>query len=108
VINLLTNAVKFTDNGGRVAVCAAREGAGSLKLEVSDTGIGISAEDLPKLTQPFFKASSSKRIAGGGLGLGLAITSELVELHDGTLSIESTVGTGTTITCIFPASRVVN
>lgn len=108
VINLLTNAIKFTDKGGRVTISAERDRADSLKLVVSDTGTGISAEDLPKLTQPFFKASSSKRISCGALGLGLAITSELVELHEGELSIQSKVDVGTTITCTFPASRSVS
>jgi signal transduction histidine kinase len=107
VINLLANAVKFTENEGRVAVDVYVDDTERVVLRVSDTGIGISADDLPKLTQPFFKTTNARRVAGQGLGLGLAITSELVEIHDGTLSIESEIGVGTTITCTFPASRTV-
>lgn len=107
VINLLANAVKFTRSGGRITVNVDVDDAERIVFRVSDTGIGISADDLPKLTQPFFKSNNSKRVAGQGLGLGLglAITSELVEIHEGALSIESEVGVGTTITCVFPAAR---
>lgn len=106
-INLLTNAVKFTGDGGRIEVRVERTEDNALRLQVIDTGIGIAAEDLPKLTQPFFKSRDSKGLAGGGLGLGLAITSELIETHDGTLSIQSDVGAGTTIICLFPPSRTI-
>jgi signal transduction histidine kinase len=89
VINLLTSAVKFTSEGGRIGVKIEKVNGGAFKLEITDTGTGMLADDIPKLTQPFFKSGDSERLANGSLGLGLVITLELVEIHEGVLSVQS-------------------
>ena len=104
-VNLLVNAIKFTPKGGRIAVRIALANDGGVNLVVADTGIGIPAKDIDVITQPFFKAANARGNKSAGIGLGLSITSELMQLHDGTLSIESEVGVGTTVTCRFPAAR---
>ncbi|MBY0511579.1 MAG: HAMP domain-containing histidine kinase [Rhodospirillaceae bacterium] len=106
VVNLTVNAIKFTPAGGRVTVRVERAEDGGITLSVGDTGVGIPAEDIPDVTLPFFKARNTRDQKTPGIGLGLAITAELVRLHDGTLAIDSAVGAGTTVTCRFPAARM--
>lgn len=101
ILNLLSNAVKFTNAGGSVWL-EQEERADSVQITVSDTGIGIPANKLNTITRPFEQASNSYARSHEGSGLGLAITKELVELHGGHLSIESTVGVGTSVTVKFP------
>jgi len=107
LINLLSNAVKFTPEGGQVTVEAEAGPDTGLKISVSDTGIGISEEDFAIILTPFGQVDStlSRRYDGTGLGLPLAKT--LTELHGGTLEIESSVGSGTTVTILFPPRRLV-
>jgi two-component system cell cycle sensor histidine kinase PleC len=101
LLNLLSNAVKFTEPGGSVRVeCLERDDYISVK--VHDTGIGIPANQLKNITRPFEQAASHYTRKHEGTGLGLAITKELVELHGGSLHIESTVGVGTTVTIRLP------
>ena len=88
VLNLLNNAVKFTPDGGRISV-RLRRVSDVAEIQVSDTGQGISAEFLPHLFQRFRQADSGRAQRHGGLGLGLAIARELVELHNGTIRVES-------------------
>ena len=107
VLNLLSNAVKFTPSGGRVTLCAGLAPDGELEIAVTDTGIGIEPEALDVITEPFQQADNSISRRFGGTGLGLAICRNLMELHGGTLAIDSTVGQGTTVTARFPAERVV-
>lgn len=95
VINLLNNALKATDDGGRVAV-RVRESAGSIVLEVADTGQGIRPKDLPFIFERFFKTGR------GGLGLGLAITRELVLAHGGTITVHSEPGKGASFVITLP------
>ena len=102
VWNLLSNAVKFTENGGRVTLGISRE-AEVLKLYVEDTGRGISPEFLPQMFERFRQADSSSSRRHGGLGLGLSLVRQLVELHGGQVSARSTLGSGSTFTVIFPA-----
>jgi PAS domain S-box-containing protein len=100
--NLLTNAVKFTAQGGRVAV-SLRRNAANVEVTVTDTGRGISPEFLPFVFEPFRQAESRFDRAHGGLGLGLAITRQLVELHGGTIDASSPgVGGGATFTIALP------
>lgn len=106
VLNLLSNAVKFTPAGGVVSIRVEPASSGAMSLVVADTGIGIDPAALPKLCQPFIQADASTSRRYGGTGLGLAISSRLVTLHDGTLTIASTLGQGTTVRVTFPASRV--
>jgi signal transduction histidine kinase len=107
MLNLLTNAVKFTPSGGMVSIRAERTDAGELAVIVADTGIGIDPAALPRLCQPFVQADASTSRRYGGSGLGLAISNRLVALHGGTLTIASALGQGTKVCVNFPASRVV-
>jgi cell cycle sensor histidine kinase DivJ len=101
LINLLSNAVKFTPRGGEIKV-AARRRNDRLVFKVSDTGIGISAEDLPRVGDPFFQAGSAYARSHDGTGLGLSVVRGLVGLHHGDLRIESTLGQGTSVTISLP------
>ncbi len=107
VINLLSNAIKFTSEGGKVTLSAEVEGDGSLKLTVSDTGIGIAAEDLDKVMAPFAQVDSAYCRRHEGTGLGLPISKALAELHGGSITMKSELGVGTTVTVRFPAERIV-
>ena len=101
LINLISNAVKFTDRGGRVTVAAKPE-AGGLLVTVQDTGVGISAEDLPRLGRPFFQARAAYDRRHDGTGLGLSIVHGLVTLHGGHMDIASRLGEGTRVTVRLP------
>jgi cell cycle sensor histidine kinase DivJ len=101
LLNLLSNAVKFTPHGGRVTIGVRPEG-NSLAFFVSDTGIGITAADLPRLGDPFFQARSSYDRPYEGTGLGLSVVKGLVGLHGGTISMESEPGQGTCVTVRLP------
>ncbi|OYW42828.1 MAG: hypothetical protein B7Z38_03630 [Rhodobacterales bacterium 12-64-8] len=104
--NLITNAIKFTDPGGEVAVTMTVEGKW-LAIRVRDTGIGIAPEDLPRLAQPFEQVTSpeAKERNTRGTGLGLALTKSFAEMHGGHLTIESTLGVGTTVSIFLPINR---
>ncbi|WP_437963422.1 hybrid sensor histidine kinase/response regulator [Sorangium sp. So ce260] len=106
--NLLSNAVKFTPPGGRVWIRVWRDG-GELRISVADTGHGISREFLPHVFERFRQADTTPQRRQAGLGLGLAISRQLVELHGGTLSAESPgEGLGAVFTVALPASAAVN
>ena len=102
IINLMSNAVKFTPDGGRITVTAEALN-GMIAFRIADTGIGIPALDIEKLGRPFEQVENQFTKSRGGSGLGLAISKSLVELHNGTLSIESKVGAGTEVRVIIPA-----
>jgi two-component system phosphate regulon sensor histidine kinase PhoR len=108
LINLIDNAIKYTPGGGRVSVRAAPGSgpaiAGTVEVVVQDTGIGIPAQDLPRLTERFFRVDKGRSRALGGTGLGLAIVKHIVQAHGGELAIESVVGSGTTVRVYFPAA----
>jgi two-component system cell cycle sensor histidine kinase PleC len=111
VLNLLSNAVKFTPEGGTVTVGARIEPAGAersgwLRIDVSDTGIGIEAEDLALVREPFRQVENHLSRKYQGSGLGLAITDAQMRLHGGLLDLASTIGRGTTVTLWFPPTRV--
>ncbi len=105
LLNLMTNAVKFTPEGGRVAI-RAFEAADGIVLQVADTGIGIAGEDLPRLGRPFEQIESQHSKSHQGSGLGLALSKSLVELHGGELRIDSVLGKGTTVSFTIPAVPV--
>jgi two-component system phosphate regulon sensor histidine kinase PhoR len=106
LINLVDNAIKYTPGGGRVVVRAAPAAAsGMVAIAVEDTGIGIPAEDLPRLTERFFRVDKARSRALGGTGLGLAIVKHIVQAHSGTLAITSTLGAGTTVRVTLPAAQ---
>ena len=100
-LNLVANAIKFTERGGSVTVSAAVEGAW-LTLCVTDTGVGIAAEDLARIGDPFFQAGKTYQRKHEGTGLGLSIVKSLVGLHNGEMNVQSTVGEGTTVTVALP------
>jgi signal transduction histidine kinase len=108
LLNLLSNAVKFTPNGGRVTVTGSVQPNGDLAIHVQDTGIGIAAEALDLVMEPFRQANGSFSREYEGTGLGLTISKNFVELHGGKLAIESEVGVGTTVSVILPAFRVMH
>jgi CheY-like chemotaxis protein len=99
--NLLSNAIKFTPSGGRVSV-EARVLDHELELVVSDTGIGIREEDLPRLFREFEQVSAQNAERVGGTGLGLALTKRLVELHGGSVGVSSRPGEGTVFRVLLP------
>ncbi|MGJ5177293.1 PAS domain-containing sensor histidine kinase [Bradyrhizobium oligotrophicum] len=105
VLNLVSNAIKFTERGGRVTVCAGVEGA-RLLLRITDTGVGIAADDLKRIGDPFFQAGKTYQRRHEGTGLGLSIVKSLVTLHGGEMSIESKLDEGTTVTVALPVNCV--
>lgn len=105
-INLLGNAIKFTQSGGSVDVEVLLRPDGACAVSFTDTGIGISKDDLEKVMEPFVQVESTFARKFGGTGLGLPLVKRIIELHDGQLSIESVLGAGTTVTIELPASRV--
>jgi signal transduction histidine kinase len=106
LINLLTNAVKFTPKGGRATIRAERDADGSIALLVSDTGIGIAERDLRRVMEHFGQADGSLARRYEGTGLGLPLVKSFVEMHGGTFALESQVGVGTTAVIRLPADRV--
>lgn len=104
VINLVSNAVKFTPEGGRVTVRGFLSGTGVI-FQVADTGIGIAKEDLPRLGRPFEQIESQHSKSYQGSGLGLALSKSLIELHGGTMTIDSTLGEGTTVSFVLPLTQ---
>jgi PAS domain S-box-containing protein len=107
VLNLLSNAVKFTERGGKVTIAAAALADGGLILTLTDTGIGMRPEDIPKAMAPFGQLESTFERRFEGTGLGLPLVQRLVELHGAELKIESQLGEGTKVQIRFPRARVI-
>ncbi len=107
LLNLLSNAVKFTPEGGEVRVFATDSPSG-ITLGVADTGIGIALEDIPRAFERFGQVDNVLSRRYEGTGLGLPLSKRLMELHGGTLALESTLGVGTTVRAKFPRSRIVD
>ncbi|MES2014339.1 MAG: HAMP domain-containing sensor histidine kinase [Patescibacteria group bacterium] len=101
-INILKNALAYTPQNGTVTISLLHE-EGMVLLSISDSGVGIAEQDLPHIFEPYYRGDSSRTRATGGSGLGLAIVSELVQLHGGTIQIQSTLGHGTTVTVSIPS-----
>jgi signal transduction histidine kinase len=106
LLNLLTNAIKFTRPGGEVRVCLSRDGNGTVALDVHDTGIGIAPGDIAKVLTPFGQVVAQDGEPREGTGLGLPIARDLVERHGGALNIESRPGHGTRVRISLPALGV--
>ncbi len=102
--NLLSNAIKFTEPGGRITL-SVLPGEDELTVRVIDTGIGIPADLLPDVVEPFSQSRDNPHLTEEGTGLGLAIVKSLVEAHGGSLDIESEMGVGTSVTVHFPVMR---
>jgi len=108
LLNLLSNAIKFTPDGGRITVVAAPvNGADDsvVRITVTDTGIGIAPEDQPKLFKEFSQLDASASRKYEGTGLGLALSRQLVELHGGSMGVESEMGKGSTFWFTLPQAR---
>jgi signal transduction histidine kinase len=99
--NLVENALQYTESGGRIHVRVA-SAPGEALLSVSDTGVGIPEDDLPYVFERFFRSKRSRRVNPGGSGLGLSIVRWIVEAHKGKITVESTVGKGSTFTVRLP------
>jgi signal transduction histidine kinase len=106
VLNLLTNAIKFTTEGGKVTLSVVAEPGHDIVIQVQDTGIGIAQEDIARVIRPFEQIETVLSRSHGGTGLGLPLTSKLTELHGGTFDIQSQVGKGTTVIVRLPAERL--
>ena len=106
LINLLTNAIKFTPVGGRVVVSAARNAEGAMVVSVKDNGPGIPANEINSALDSFGRGSLATKQAVDGAGLGLPIVKGLMDLHGGDVAINSKEGEGTEILITFPARRV--
>ena len=106
LLNLLSNAVKFTPAGGHINIVAKREGgAGDLLISVSDTGIGMEPDEIPRALEPFGQIDGTLARRYDGTGLGLTITKAFVEMHGGALTLDSEKGRGTTATIRLPGWR---
>ena len=102
-VNILGNAIKFTHAGGQVAVSGEADDCW-LRIRISDTGIGMRPEEIPLVVQPFYRTSSAYDGKHQGAGLGLPFAKAVVELHGGSLAIESRLGLGTTVTISLPVA----
>ena len=105
LLNLLSNAVKFTHPDGEVVVRADYGDSQGWRVTVTDTGCGLSSEDIPKVLEPFGQVRTGSLQSHEGTGLGLSLSKKLTELHGGQLEIESTLGAGTKVTLWFPKDR---
>ncbi|MCK4867503.1 MAG: PAS domain S-box protein, partial [Alphaproteobacteria bacterium] len=107
IINLLSNAVKFTEAGGSISVKAwIDESSGDAIIQVRDSGIGMAAENIPRVLEPFTQIASPMTRQHEGTGLGLPLVKKLTELHGGSIDMETELGEGTTVRIRLPASRV--
>jgi signal transduction histidine kinase len=100
-MNLLGNAIKFTPAGGRITVSGEVD-QDWLRIRISDTGVGMRPEEIPLVVQPFYRTNSAYDAKHPGAGLGLPFAKSVVELHGGSLAIESRLASGTTVTISLP------
>ncbi|TDP74563.1 phosphate regulon sensor histidine kinase PhoR [Roseateles toxinivorans] len=104
--NLVNNAVRYTPEGGRIDIAWVVQADGSGELSVADSGLGISREHIPRLTERFYRVDGSRSRETGGTGLGLSIVKHVVQRHGGALDIQSEPGKGSRFRLLFPAARV--
>lgn len=100
-LNLIHNSIKFTPEGGKVRVELHRKNS-NVEFKISDTGMGISEEEQRRIFERFYKADKSRIRSKGGSGLGLSIAKKIVDLHSGTIAVESKIGAGTTFIVSLP------
>ena len=101
-INLISNAIKFTPRGGRISVAVSLETPTTVAITVADTGIGIAADDLQRILQPFVQVSHVQERPHEGSGLGLYLVKSIVEMHGGELNVTSQINEGTIVTIRLP------
>jgi two-component system, cell cycle sensor histidine kinase PleC len=108
LLNLLSKAIKFTEPGGSVVVAFAHEPGGGISFAVSDTGPGMTPDEIVTALEPFGQVDASHTRQHEGTGLGLPLARRLTELHGGSLHISSEKGRGTTASVVLPPSRVID
>ena len=106
--NFLSNAVKYTPEGGEVTVSMEKAERGRVRFAVKDTGIGISEADREKIFDRFYRVDKARSRESGGTGLGLSIATEIVQRHNGTLSLADHIGPGTTVRLELPIMQRVD
>ena len=106
VLNILSNAIKFTPSGGRVSVKMAKRENGDLVISISDTGVGVSKAKIEQIFEPFVQAEDAMTRRVGGVGLGLSIARQLARAHGGDVLFESDEGRGSTVSLLLPAERI--
>ncbi|WP_458233102.1 ATP-binding protein, partial [Roseateles sp. P5_E8] len=106
VANLVTNAVRYTPDGGEIELTWRLLEGGNGELAVIDTGLGIAREHIPRLTERFYRVDGSRSRETGGTGLGLSIVKHVMQRHGGELMVQSEVGKGSRFRLVFPAARV--
>jgi two-component system phosphate regulon sensor histidine kinase PhoR len=104
--NLVSNAIRYTPDGGTITLAWLAEADGGGRFEVRDTGIGVAPEHIARLTERFYRVDKSRSRETGGTGLGLAIVKHVLLRHDARLDIQSEIGEGSTFAAVFPASRM--
>jgi two-component system phosphate regulon sensor histidine kinase PhoR len=102
IMNLLSNGINYTPEGGRVSLKVEGLGDDHIRIQITDSGIGIPKKDLPRIFERFYRVDKARSRSSGGTGLGLSIVKHLVELHKGTISVTSSVGVGSTFTIELP------
>jgi len=107
MINILSNAIKFTPPNGHISIDVHYEDNNNLRLSFTDTGIGLNPEDIPRILEPFGQVEETHARQYGGIGLGLTLVNALIKLHGGTLDILSQKGIGTTVTLTLPSDRII-
>lgn len=108
VVNILSNAVKYTPAGGHIRLSACALPNNRVRITVEDDGVGIPAADVPRLFERFYRVDKARSRAAGGTGLGLAIAKEIVEQHEGKIALASEYGKGTTVTITLPTDLTPN
>ena len=108
VVNILSNAVKYTPAGGHIRLAACTVPNNRVRITVEDDGVGIPAADVPRLFERFYRVDKARSRAAGGTGLGLAIAKEIAEQHEGKIALASEYGKGTTVTITLPTDLTPN